>query len=131
MKWLSVHLTHNVSLSATYEFWKLGLAAFPLLMQFKEEENISRKTPQFVQLRRKLYQEMCPKVHLDFEYMKQSSKETVLITSASKTPTQIERNPDYVKKCESAHFKVITYFLPRSYVYWRGEILILVLTLNI
>ena len=104
IKWLSVHLTHNVSLEATYEFWKIALLCMPLLVQYKEEEEITRKTPQFVHLRRKLYDELCPKVYMDFEYTNKSTNETIHITSAKKTPVKTyQRNPDYIKKFEAAH----------------------------
>ena len=31
-KWMEIHLTRNVSLSATYEFWKVAMSTFPHLM---------------------------------------------------------------------------------------------------
>ena len=119
MKWLSIHLLHNVSLTATYAFWKLALSTMPLLMQLKRVEDVTRKTPQFVQLRKKLYANYCPNIHLDFHYQK-SNEEPIVIKSASKNPVkEIERNPEYKKQCESAHIKVtltllITTF-PRSF----------------
>ena len=48
--WLSIQLTHNVSLAAAYEFWKVALIRFPKLLQLKESEEITRKVPQFVHL---------------------------------------------------------------------------------
>ena len=63
-KWMTIHLTHNVSLTATYEFWRVALNFFPKLKERKERDEITRKTPQFSHLRRQLYKDMCPKVEL-------------------------------------------------------------------
>ena len=64
-KWLEIHLSHNVSLSATYEFWNIGMKVIPKLFEAKLRQDIQKNTPQFVHLRRKLYKEMCPPVHLE------------------------------------------------------------------
>ena len=106
-KWLSIHLTHNVSLTATYEFWKLALKAMPKLMEVKKAQNIDRKTQQLVHLRRQIINEMCPEVYLKFIYLKLSTNETITVDSTKITPVKKDQsNPDYVKLCETAEIKV-------------------------
>ena len=105
-KWLAIHLTHNVSLTATYEFWKLALIAMPKLMQMKNEQDIQRKTPQLVQLRRKIYKEMCPEIHMDFIYYNSQTQETINVSSNSTPVKQYQSDPNYIKQCEIARVKV-------------------------
>ena len=105
-KWMSVHLTHNVSLTATYEFWKLAMKTIPKLMDVKKRQDIQRKTPQLVHLRRKIYQELCPEVHLNFIYLRTSTNETIKANSKTTPIKQFQSDPDYIKQCESAHIKV-------------------------
>ena len=106
-KWMTIHLTHNVSLTATYEFWRVALNFFPKLKERKEKDEITRKTPQFSHLRRQLYKDMCPKVELDLIYLNTAAHETFNVNSNNTTPvSKFEQDPNYVKQCEIAHIKV-------------------------
>lgn len=49
-EWLHSQLTHNVSLAASNSFWELAFKYLPKLMELKEEERISKKIPQFLQV---------------------------------------------------------------------------------
>ena len=105
-KWMSVHLSHNVSLAATYEFWNLAVKMIPKLIAAKERQDVVKNIPQFVHLRRKLYREMCPPVQLEIQYLKKSTNETINVNCQT-TPVKLySSNPDYIKQCEIASIKV-------------------------
>ena len=105
-RWLGIHLSHNVSLSATYEFWNLAVKLMPKLNSAKINQDIKKNTPQFVHLRRKMYREMCPPVQIDTEYLRKSTNETIKIKSEKTQVKLYNSNPDYIKKCETVQIKV-------------------------
>ena len=104
--WMSIQLTHNVSLTATYEFWKLALKTFPKLMEVKKAENVERKTPQFIHLKRQLYKDVCPKIYLDLVYLDTTTNESVHVDSTHIPVREYEQNPRYLKQCKTAKIKV-------------------------
>lgn len=49
-QWLHNQLTHQVSLAAGNSFWILAMKYIPKLMEMKENEGVTRKIPQFLQV---------------------------------------------------------------------------------
>ena len=106
--WLSIQLSHKVSLKAADHFWAAALECFPKLYCAKMRQNIKRKTPQFVHERRKLYKTQCPTVNLNFTYRHKATNQIVVLSNMTKTPRRLyDHNPAYEKLFESATIKVI------------------------
>ena len=105
--WLSIQLSHKVSMKAADQFWAVGLHWFKKLFDAKNNQKIRFKTPQFVAQRRKLYKKQCPKVHLSFSYKNKTTGDVKIIEDVAVTPQKdFDRNPNFEKLFESASVKV-------------------------
>ena len=104
-KWLLTQLTHNVSAAATNSFWDLGLSYFPALIAEKLDNNVKKDVPGFIHLRRGLYEDMCPEVHMKYAYLKKSTQE-IQVIYVDKCPSRDFPRRHYTKLFEEAHIKV-------------------------
>ena len=107
-QWLHAQLTHNVSLSAAKTFWKLSLHHVGELLAKKKEENITRKIPQFPQVRKNIYKDICPEVEMTVAFRDKNDNSMVFVMdNEPQLITQYQRDPRYQKLYEEAHIKVI------------------------
>ena len=54
-QWLHTQLTHKVSLAASNSMWNLAMKNVQNLMELKERDGVSKKIPQFLQVKFKKY----------------------------------------------------------------------------
>ncbi len=106
-KWLCTQLTHKVSAAATNTFWDIALSCLPKVMDFKEREGISKNIPHFIQQRRKLYEECCPKIQMEFAFQRKDDGSIIKYLGTTAPLKEYQRNPDYIKLYEIASIKVI------------------------
>ena len=104
-KWLLSQLTHNVSLTAANAFWQLSLNFLPVLLEAKENSLVKKNTPGFIHQKRKLYDEMCPKVHMKFVFLNRITNEIETI-ECEKDPSRRFPKSTHIKLYEEAHIKV-------------------------
>ena len=117
-QWLFAELHHNVSAEAVNSFWSVAMDFIPKLSEHKNRTNIEKKTPNFIQQRRKLYQDLCPPIHMKKVYEHKETKEIQTIWFNENTVNTYERNPAYIKLYEESHVKVniyICYIRPSVY----------------
>lgn len=105
-QWLQVQLTHKVSLTAANAFWKLSFKHLKEIFDLKEAEGVKRKIPQFQQVRKNIYKDLCPDVKMRFAFLNKNDN-TVIIVEDDKTPmNKYQRNPQYQKLYEEARIEV-------------------------
>ena len=105
-QWLHTHLTHHVSLAATSDFWKLSFKYISNLLELKQRDNVKKKIPQFLQIRKNTYNHLCPDVHMTFAFLDKTDN-SIIKVNVDRTPVkEFERNPRYQKLYEEAHIKV-------------------------
>ena len=106
-EWLHAHLTHNVSLAASNIFWQLSFNFVSKIQSLRASEGINRKIPQFLQVRKNMYTDICPQVHMSFAFLNKNDG-SIIHVDANQTPLrQYERDPLYQKLYEEAHIEVI------------------------
>ena len=112
-EWLHVQLTHHVSLSATNAFWGLTLKHFQQLMDLKEAEGIKRKIPQFGQVRKNIYKDLCPDITMTVAYLNKTDNTIIRVNVDATTPplSHYQRDNQYKKLYEEAHIEVKKCFL--------------------
>ena len=106
-QWLSTEIDHRTSKIAANEFWNLGNKYFHKLYQAKEREGISRKTPQFLHTRRKIYDEKVPRVSMEVAYQNKVTGEITILKDIESTPTSRFPPDEFTKLYESASVEVI------------------------
>lgn len=87
--------------------FELAKKWIPKLYLAKENEGVSRKVPQFVHIRRQLYDKKVPNVNLEVAYLDKSSDETIVLKNIDKIPSTSTYPPDkFIKLYEVASVKV-------------------------
>ena len=125
--WLMAQLTHNVSAAATNCFWDIALRSFPALSDARERSMRKKNVPGYIHLRRQLYKERCPEVHMRFAYLNKDSG-TIEVVDCKNDPGQRFPRSKYTKLFEEAHIKVpysysITTFAPiENIFFFKGNI---------
>ena len=100
-KWLFHQLKHHVSATACNSFWELAFKYVPLVLS-----NRRKKVPGFVQQRKKLYDDYCPPVHMEFTY-RNKEDDTIIKYEGKTAPLKQFRNVQkYEKLYELGHVKV-------------------------
>ena len=105
-QWLCSQMTHNVSAKATNAMWDLAMEYIPRLASIKKEQNLTRKTPKFIQQRRKLFTQFCPTVHMSFGFKDKLTGETQVVHGYGAPYNSFQRNPQYIKLYEEANVEV-------------------------
>ena len=105
-QWLNAQLNHNVSLAASNSFWNLAFKYVSKLHELKETENIKRKIPQFMQIRKNLFQDLSPNVIMNFAFLNKNDNSIHHVNTDHTPVKEFERNPQYQKLYEEAHIKV-------------------------
>ena len=111
MDWLHTQVTHHVSLAATKAFWKLSFQHVAKLYELKADQGISRKIPQFPQVRKNIYKDYCPDVKMTFAFMNKNDGSIVYVNEDHTPLQQYQRDPQYQKLFEEAHVEVNYSFL--------------------
>ena len=86
--WLSVELSHNISKTASDQLWKLALASFKPLLDAKIEDKITKKTPQFPQLRKYLYKQYASPISVRTGYKNEQGE---LIIKDDSTDSDLQK----------------------------------------
>ena len=110
-QWLHTQLTHHVSLAASNTFWKLSFENISKIFDLKRNENISRKIPQFYQIRKNFYKDNCPEVKMSFAFLDKNDQSIIHVNGDTTPLKEYERNPQYQKLYEEAHIEVIAMFM--------------------
>ena len=79
----------------------------PKLLSLQEREGRQNPIPQFIQQRRKLNKEYCPKVDMEFGFQKRSDGSLKISTASSAPLKELQLNREYMKLYEIASIKVI------------------------
>lgn len=106
-EWIKIELTHQVSKVASNAFWSMAKNWFPRLFHAKEMQNIHRKTPNFAHIRRKMYKENVPPIHLEFCFKHKESGVLTIVKDSSITPKTRFPPNEYQKLWEVAYVKVL------------------------
>lgn len=78
----------------------------PDIFRMRSELNIKKKIPGFIHVRRKLYDDLSPKVHMKYVYIRKSD-ETIEVVHCTVDPGNQYPKALYIKLYEEAHVKVI------------------------
>lgn len=106
-KWMETQLTHHVSLSAANDFWKLSFKCIADIFDKKIAEGVSRKIPQYLQVRKNIFKDLCPEVKMSFVFLNKTDG-TITHVKENHTPlSRYQRDPNYEKLYEEAHIEVI------------------------
>ena len=105
-QWLQTQLTHHVSLAASNDFWKLAFSYVSQIHELKQQENSTSKIPQFLQIRKNMYNMNCPKVTMNFAFLNKIDQSIIHINVEQTPVKDYERNPHYQKLYEEAHIEV-------------------------
>ena len=74
-RWQLIEINHNVSKTATNEFWEVAVKLLPTLIQTKQNLGITRKIPQFVHIRRMLNRKILPPIQHVTAYRNERTNE--------------------------------------------------------
>ena len=104
-EWMKIELSHQVSKVASGAFWEVGKSWFQRMFQAKELQQIQRKTPSFLHIRRQMYSSMVPKLHTETGYQ---SKDTGIVTVVRDSAVPRDQYPphEYSKVWEVAYVEV-------------------------
>lgn len=106
--WLLSEVHHRVSKEASNSFFELGKKWIPLLADAKKKEKSETKTPQFVHLRRQLYDKNIPPIHIEVSYKNKETGEITLLKDLQSVPSSAFPRNIFQKMYEIAYMKVIT-----------------------
>lgn len=104
-KWLQVQLTHRVSATAANSFWTTAMQLIPEVCRTREASNITKNVPCFEHIRRKLYSDNCPTVHMTFVYYNKTTQ-SIEAVECEKNPGKKYPKSKYILLYEEAHIKV-------------------------
>ena len=105
-EWIKVEVGHRVSKVASEAFWELGKEWFRRLFESKKRQNIRRKTPTFIHLRRQMYKNYVPPIYIELGYLNKDNGELTIIEDTTITPTKQFPSHRFKKLWEIAHVKV-------------------------
>lgn len=73
----------------------------------KLAENIKKKIPQFLTVRKNFYKDYCPEVKMSFTFLNKNDGTIVKVEEDHTPLKQYQRDPQYQKLFEEAHIEVI------------------------
>lgn len=106
-KWLETQLTHHVSLAASNSFWKLAFKHVYDILELKRMEEVKRKIPQFLQVRKNIHKDISPNIKMTFAFLNKNDKSIIHVNSDHTPVKEYQQNPMYEKLYEEAHIEVI------------------------
>lgn len=105
-QWMHAQLTHKVSLAASSAFWLLSFKYVSKNFELKNAEKKLKKIPQFLQARKNMYTEICPRIKMTFAFLNKTDG-SIIHVDAEKTPLNAyQRDPKYQKLYEEARIEV-------------------------
>lgn len=110
-QWQNAQLKHHVSLAGCNKFWKLSFKYVSKIIELKERENIKRKIPLFLQIRKNMYKDIAPNVKMNFAFLDKESQSIIHVSDDHTPLKEYDRNPRYQKLYEEAHIEVIIYII--------------------
>lgn len=105
--WIVTEIQHHVSKAASDAFFELGKKWFHVLFEAKYREGVSKKTPQFVHIRRRLYDKYTPPVRMEIGYRNKESGLVEIQKDLLSTPTSKFPPSQFQKLYEIASVEVI------------------------
>ena len=105
-EWLKVELAHRVSKVASEEFWSLAKKWFHKLFTTKKVQKVTRKTPSFPHLRRRMYDNSVPPIHMEFGFLEKDTGDLTIVEDTPITPKKQFPPHRFQKIWEIAHVKV-------------------------
>ena len=105
-QWLHSQLTHHVSLAASNSFWELSFKYITKIAELKKKDNIRKKIPQLLQVRKNIYQDISPVVKMCFAFLNKEDGTIIKINSEQTPLNEFQRNPKYQKLYEEGHIEV-------------------------
>ena len=72
----------------------------------KNAEEINKKIPQFYQVRKNIYQDICPDVKMSFAFLNLEDGSITRVKEDHMPLNQFQRDPKYKKLYEEAHIEV-------------------------
>ena len=106
-EWLNTQLTHQVSLAACNAFWKIAFRGIPSILEMKKIEKINKAIPQYPQIKKNIYNDLCPDIKMHFVYENTSDGSIIHVNTGTTPITKYQRDPMYKKLYEEAHIEVI------------------------
>ena len=106
-KWYLAQLKHEVSATAAEAFWEIARSFWPRIVEAKQQEEITKKTPLFQNQRKRLDRDLCPDINMEFSYLNIATGVVTKVNSQSTPVKEYERDPQYIKLYEEAHIQVI------------------------
>ena len=106
-QWLEIELHHRVSKTASDAFWSLAKEWFHKLFVAKSAQTITRKTPFFVHIRRRLYKNYVPPVYLNFGFRNKENGDIVTVENALVAPKSGFPSHQFEKLWEIGHVQVL------------------------
>ena len=100
-QWLCTQMKHHVSAAATNALWDI---AFQFVLPCIEQRQ--KRIPKFIQQRRKLFENHCPEVHMEFVYRNKMTGEIVEYKGTTAPLKMYENNSNFEKLYELAYVKV-------------------------
>lgn len=79
--WLMCEIDHRISNEASNELFEVAKKWFYKLYVAKENQGVSKNTPQFGWLRSKLYDNNIPKISMEVAYLNKSTNSITLLLS--------------------------------------------------
>lgn len=105
-EWLELEVNHRVSKVASEAMWDLAKTWFPKLFEMKNVQGISRKTPSFGHIRKQLYLESVPPIHMELAYLEKETGDITIVEDTPVTPKGQYPSHRYQKMWEISHVKV-------------------------
>lgn len=106
-EWMQSELDHKISKVASNHMWMLAKTWFHRLYRAKELQNITKKTPSFLHIRRKMQEKNVPKIHMQFAYEDKETGDLSIVEDVEVTPKSQFPPNQYRKVWETAHVEVI------------------------
>lgn len=103
-KWISLEMKHEVSKSASNDFWSLSKKAFPKLYEARIDQMVYRDIPDFPYQRNKLQKDNVPPISIETGFLNKENEEVIVVES-EKSPSKFN-TPQYTKLYEVATIKV-------------------------
>ena len=105
-EWIEAEIDHRVSKSASNCFWKIATTKFKKLFETKSIQGVRKKVPQFAHLRKKLYDNKVPPIHMEIAYKDNETEEIVVLEDLKKAPVGKFPPDKFTKLYEQATVKV-------------------------
>ena len=100
-QWLLTQMKHQASAEAANAFWNTAFKHIPDVVQ-----QTTKKIPKFIQQRRKIFEENCPKVHLEYCYRNKVSGDIITYKGTTAPVKQFGNTQKFEKLYEMAYVKV-------------------------